>query len=321
MRNLLITSAGKRVSLVKEFIAEYKNINKNAKVFAADAYPKLSSACLVADDCFEVPKINEQNYIETLIAKCKKHQIKLVIPTIDTELLVLAQNKTKFKNENIQVVVSSEEFILKCRDKRKIHRFFEENGVEVAQEYAKNKLEFPIFIKPYDGSRSVDTYLLKSESDLLDYHLKNDKLMFLEYLDHNYYDEYTCDLYYTKRHSLKCVVPRKRIEVRDGEVNKGITKKNELVNYIKQNLSYIKGAEGCITAQFFLNKKNKRIVAIEINPRFGGGFPLAYHAGANFPKWIIEEYLFNKEVPYFDNWEEEVLMLRYDQELIVKTNE
>jgi carbamoyl-phosphate synthase large subunit len=31
-------------------------------------------------------------------------------------------------------------------------------------------------------------------------------------------DEYTCDAYYGKDSELKCVVPRKRIEVRDGEV-------------------------------------------------------------------------------------------------------
>ncbi|MDH3246402.1 MAG: hypothetical protein OEM26_17405, partial [Saprospiraceae bacterium] len=56
---------------------------------------------------------------------------------------------------------------------------------------------------------------------------------------------------------------------------------------------------------------------IEINPRFGGGFPLSYLAGANFPRWILKEYLLDGEIPYYDDWEDKLLMLRYDQEMIV----
>jgi carbamoyl-phosphate synthase large subunit len=66
-----------------------------------------------------------------------------------------------------------------------------------------------------------------------------------------------------------------------------------------------------LTIQFFLNKITRRKVAIEINPRFGGGYPLSY-LGANFPKWIIEEYLLDKKLIYFEDWEDN-LMLRYDE--------
>ena len=145
--------------------------------------------------------------------------------------------------------------------------------------------------------------------------------MFLEYIDHSQNDEFTCDAYYGLDNQLKCVVPRKRIEVRDGEINKGKTEKNELVNYIKEHLNEIEGARGCLTMQFFLNSNTRRIVAIEINPRFGGGYPLAYIAGANFPKWIIEEYFLRKEITYVENWEENVLMLRYDDEIIIRNYE
>ena len=116
-------------------------------------------------------------------------------------------------------------------------------------------------------------------------------------------------------------MPRKRIEVRDGEVNKGKTEKNELVNYIKEHLNEIEGARGCLTMQFFFNRNTRSIVAIEINPRFGGGYPLAYIAGANFPQFIIEEYFMNKEILYIENWEDNLLMLRYDDEIIIRNYE
>ncbi|MDN3643798.1 ATP-grasp domain-containing protein [Lutimonas halocynthiae] len=317
MKNILISSAGRRVSLIRSFIKEANKINKNIKIYAADANPNSSAACLVADAWFRVPLLDSKDYLNILIEECKRYNIGLIIPTIDTELQILADNISKLRENGIDAVISDSSFVKKCRDKRMIHDFFESKGVQVAKEYPKDKLEFPLFIKPSDGSRSVDIYYIETQEDLTDYHFSNDKFMFLEYLDQELYWEYTCDLYYDKKDNLKCVVPRKRIEVRDGEVNKGKTEKNELVPFIKNHLQTIKGARGCLTVQFFFNENLKKIIGIEINPRFGGGYPLSYLAGANFPKWIIEEYLLGNSVKYFDEWEKNLLMLRYDDEILV----
>lgn len=316
--NIIITSAGRRVSLLRAFQKEFKKLVPQGKVFAADADPEASAACHVADGYIKVPLLDQPDYIEKLIELCNANDIKLIIPTIDTELMLLAKNEQLFKRNNIHIVISSEGFIHKCRDKRIIHDFFESKGVARAKEYSKDNFELPLYIKPLDGSRSVDNYIITVKEELRDYHFKNDKLMFLEYLDHNEYEEFTCDLYYDKKNSLKCVVPRKRIEVRDGEVNKGLTLKNELIPYIKNHLNTIEGARGCLTAQFFKHKTNHSIYGIEINPRFGGGFPLSYLAGANFPKWIIQEYLFDQKIiENFDVWESNLLMIRYDDEILV----
>lgn len=316
--NILITSVGRRVSLVKIFQKELKTIYPKGKVFVVDLNPELSAAAHVADGAFKVPHVKDPDYMSNLIKICIDNNITLIIPTIDTELIVLAENERDLLEYGIKPVISSAEFIKKCRDKRKIHDFFSSLNVSIAKEYPKNNYELPLFIKPSDGSRSVDTFKILKQTDLLDYHFNNEKLMFLEYLDHDYFEEYTCDLYYAKDNKLKCIVPRKRIEVRDGEVNKGKTEKNELLEYIKERMHYIEGARGCLTVQFFKHKDNNRIVGIEINPRFGGGFPLSYLAGANYAKWIIDEYLLNKEVSEnFDCWENNLLMLRYDDEILV----
>lgn len=317
MKNILITSAGKRVSLVKAFQKELKEIFPNAKVYAADANPNLAAACIVADGWFKVPRLDNPNYINELLKICQNNSISLIVPTIDTELLILSENGGLLKSNSIKTVISSQKLIKKCRDKRLIHSFFEGKGVEVAKEFPKNELKFPLFIKPSDGSRSVDTFIIENRDDLTEYHFQNEKFMFLEYLNHSEYIEYTCDLYYGIDSNLKCVVPRKRIEVRDGEVNKGKTHNNELVKYIKEKLWTIEGARGCLTIQFFIHQKNRRIVGIEINPRFGGGFPLTYLAGGNYPKWIIKEYFLGEKLSYFEGWEDDLLMLRYDDEILV----
>lgn len=314
--NILITSAGKRVSLLRAF---KKELGADGKVFAADSNPMLSAACAVADNYFKLPKATEKDFFKTkLLETCLANNISLIIPTIDIELKLLASLKDEFRAKGITVVVCSEEFIDKCRDKRAIHEFFSANNIAIAKEFTKNNFTLPLFIKPVDGSRSVDTYIIETKEDLTDYHFKNPKLMFLEYLDHKLYEEFTCDLYYGKDHFLKCIVPRKRIEIRDGEVNKGVTRKNKLIPYIQERLDYIDGAIGCLTAQFFKHKKKNTIYGIEINPRFGGGFPLSYIAGANYPQWIIQEYMKDNEVTQsFDCWEPNLLMMRYDDEIVV----
>jgi carbamoyl-phosphate synthase large subunit len=141
--------------------------------------------------------------------------------------------------------------------------------------------------------------------------------MFLEYLDPKEHIEYTVDLYYDRHSELKCVVPRQRIEVRGGEVSKGVTRKNFLVKYLPEKMNRLEGARGCLTLQVFVNTQSSKVTGIEINPRFGGGYPLSYLAGANFSKWIIDEYFFNKKIDYFDGWEDNLLMLRYDDEVLV----
>ena len=85
------------------------------------------------------------------------------------------------------------------------------------------------------------------------------------------------------------------------------------------NLGHIEGAVGCLTAQFFKHKEDdSKVYAIEINPRFGGGYPLSYLAGANFPKWIIQEYFLKESISdQFDSWEDKLLMIRYDDEILV----
>jgi carbamoyl-phosphate synthase large subunit len=318
MNNILITSAGRRVSLVRFFKIELDKLFPGAKVFSTDMNPEYSSACRVSDGFFKVPKATEPNYIDELLKISIANNVNLILPTIDPELLVLSQNIELFKSHNIDIVLSDFEVIKIFRNKRLTHHFFEKHDIKTALEFDKQNYRLPLYIKPIDGSRSVDNYIISKESDLTEYHFSNEKLMFLEYLDHTKHTEFTIDMYYDKNHNLKCMIPRERIEVRDGEVNKAITKKNPFINELFNKMDHIEGFKGCVTLQVFVNKVTNTIYGIEINPRFGGGFPLSYLAGGNFPKWIIQEYLLNETlIPVCNNWEENLMMLRYDDEVLI----
>lgn len=315
--NILITSAGRRVSLVRSFKYEISRVDLPSKIYTTDAFPYYAPACHVSDKSFKISKINSNDYISNLFDLCIKNGIELIIPTIDTELIKLSNNREYFKRNGIEILVSDKEFIKKCMDKRKTHEFFKSINVVTAEEYSKDNLKFPLFIKPFIGSSSINTFLVKNKDQLSEYYYKNNEFMFLEYLDKKYHTEFTLDLYYDKYSELKCIVPRERIEVRGGEVSKGITRKNLLLDYFYERVRLLNGARGCITFQVFINNQTDNVTGIEINPRFGGGYPLSYSAGANYPKWIIEEYLLNKRIDYFDEWENNLLMLRYDDEILI----
>lgn len=315
--NILITSAGKRVALVKAFKETLCRFFPDSKVYTTDMNPGMAPAAYVSDGCISVPRVTSEDYIGILQEICRKYNIGLVIPTIDTELAILSANKSVFKTLGVQLCVSDYDFIMMCRDKRNTGSFFEKNGIRVPKPIDKYNPRFPMFAKPFDGSLSSNLHYIRTAEDLTPEILADPKLIFMEYIDKSKYQEYTVDMYYGKDHELKMAVPRERIEIRAGEINKGRTVKSFLETYIHQHLAHIDGCIGCICGQFFYDKSCNDVVGIEINPRFGGGYPLSYAAGANYAEFLIREYFLGESISYSSNWTDGMLMLRYDDAIFV----
>lgn len=313
--NVLLLSAGRRVELVQEFKQDLIAIFTEGNVYCTDMYPRLSSACSVADAHFEVPRASAPNYIETILAICLDNQIGLVVPTIDTELELLSRHRNKFESLDIHVLISDLDLVSQCRDKRKTTQLFEKLRIEQPKILDKNSLSFPCFCKPYDGSCSKGALAIFTEAELTPELLADSKNMFMELVPETY-SEYTIDGYYNRQGVLKCLVPRKRLEVRGGEVSKGLTKKNFVYDYLLERANQLPGARGCITFQLFVNEKTQSIKGLEINPRFGGGYPLAYASGAKFPEYAIREFLLDEEINFNSDWEADLLMLRYDAKVL-----
>ena len=316
-KNILITSAGKRVVLVQIFQNTIKDLGISAKVYTTDMKPEMAPACVVSDGSFRVSPCTADCYIEELFKICVDNHIGVIIPTIDTELLVLAQNAEKFRGNGINVAESDEAFVRICRDKRLLPSFFTQLGIAVPKAKDMDHPTFPMFAKPYDGSLSINTHIIRNQDELTKAILEDRKMLFMDYIDQKEYKEFTVDMYYGKDCRVKGIVPRERIEVRTGEINKGITRKNFIVDFLKERMDLLPGVRGCICLQLFCRDSDHDIKGIEINPRFGGGFPLSYYAKANFTEYIIREYLMGEQVEYSDTWLDNTLMLRYDNDIII----
>ena len=300
-----------RVALTKYFKETLNRFFPNAKVFITDMNPEMAPVSYVCDGAFKVSRVTAPEYPAELFRICDENEIGMLIATIDTELLLLSELKAEFDKKGVKVVVSDKSFISLCRDKRNTGKFFESHGIRIPKQVDKHNPIFPLFAKPYDGSLSTNLHYIKSQDELTQEILNDPKLLFMEYIDKTVYKEYTVDMYYGKDNKLKCIVPRERIEIRAGEINKGRTAKNEILTFLKERMDYIEGCVGCICVQLFFHPETKDIVGIEINPRFGGGYPLSYNCGGNFPELLIREYFMGETVEYFDNWKDGMLMLRY----------
>jgi carbamoyl-phosphate synthase large subunit len=319
MNNILITSAGRRVSLLKAFIKASKVFDTKSEVFTTDLNPfEGSPTSHFAHKSFQIGFFNEPNYVDDLLKICLENKVKIVVPTVDTELRLLADAKHKFKTHGIHIIVSDSKLVTTLDDKFKTNDFFNSLGIKTPKILKKDNLHFPVFLKPINGSNSKGIYKAENLKEIRPCDLDSENMMILNYIDNTIYDEYTIDLYYDKNSILKCAVPRIRLKVVGGESNQGITKKNEVLSFVKEKFNFLEGAIGCLTLQLFSNKSNPLdVIGIEINPRFGGGYPFSLNAGANFPEFILREYILNEQIQFFDEWKDNCLNLRYDNEVVI----
>ncbi len=318
--NILLTSVGRRVELLKAFRQSMYRSNITGRIVTADL-KRSAPASFLADTAELAPRIDDPDYVEKLLDICDRHSIDLLIPLIDTELYLLSLYRQKFKDRGVTLLLSSVRTNEICYSKKQTSIFFEQIGVRTPKIYDSTQfqdLTFPLIVKPDTGSSSVGLYYVRDRTEL-DFFSTYVKDAIVQELIQG--DEYTIDILVDFKGNVISIVPRLRLETRAGEVSKGITAKNPaLIAAAKHVVESLPGAFGCITIQCFL-QPNGEIIFIEINPRFGGGYPLSYRAGADFPSWIVQSLTGDNPKVAIDEWEDGLAMLRYDDAIFVKAEE
>jgi carbamoyl-phosphate synthase large subunit len=318
--NILLTCIGRRVALLEAFRKALAELGIKGRVLAADHSP-LAAAFHLADDRVLVPSVGGPTYVDTLVDICRERQIDLVVPLIDWELPALSHAHARFTAVGTRLLLSSARVVEICRDKQKTFEFLKARGFDTPEVFPYPRaLEgpFPLFMKPRYGSSAKDVHFLADRAALEFYHHANVESVIQEYVRG---EEHTVDVYAGLDGKPRVAVPRRRIEVRGGEVSKARTVRHPEI--IRQSLSLVEALAECVgvvTLQCFLLPEGK-IKFIEINPRFGGGVPLAIEAGANFPRWLLEEHLGRPPKIQPDGWQDGLVMLRYDAAVFRRDDE
>jgi carbamoyl-phosphate synthase large subunit len=315
--NILLTSVGRRVELLKAFRESMCRANITGKIITADL-KRNAPASFLADTAEIVPRVDDPDYIDRLLDICDQHQIDLLIPLIDTELTLLSLHEQRFRDLGVTVLISSAAVNDICYGKKKTGLFFQTIGVRTPKIYQLDEVKdqnFPIIIKPNKGSASVGVYQIKNQTELNFFANYVEEPIIQELISG---EEYTIDVLVNFQGKAISIVPRLRLETRAGETSKGTTVKNPaLIAAAKYVVESLPGAIGCVTVQCFLQPDGE-IIFIEINPRFGGGYPLAYRAGADFPLWLFQLCADKNPQVAIDGWEDGLSMLRYDDAIFVK---
>lgn len=316
--NVLITSSGRRGQLLNAF-AEVA-AQRGGKVFTADCSRLAPTAHLSARH-FEVPPIHDDAYVETLVTACRDYNVSLVVPTIDTELRVLSAARPQFSAVGSTVLISDSATIGIAADKRVTNRWLIENAFPTPAQFgdlptaaSDPALPFPVFAKPATGSRSQGAQIIGSRSALKQLDSTIDWLI----EEHVRGTEFTVSTYVARDGHCVAAVPRERIEVRDGEVSKAVTRKSARIQRLASSVvERLPGAWGPLNIQVMLSEDRSTLSILEINARFGGGDPLAWQVGANAPLWAVREAIGEPIEPVAE-WAANVAMLRLDTAVFAK---
>ncbi len=320
---LLFTCAGRRVELISAFIDAARRLGMAPAIHTADHQSATASACL-AEAVHVVPGTQDAAYVPSLLRIVKRERIDMLIPLVDHELYVLAGAIDRFASAGCLALVSSPEVVGVCRDKLAMYRFLQQRGIDTPETWpAEEVLErrrhrFPYFLKPRHGSAGKGNYVLHTREELLSLVPRVPEPIVQEFVPGI---EYTLDVYTGYDGVPRCAVPRQRLEVRGGEVTQARTVRHEgAMQAACRVASALGGCRGVITIQLIVTPQD-RIRIIEVNPRFGGGVPLAIEAGADFPRWLLSEWLGRRPRIRRDHFRDGVTMLRYYQAFFLEDGE
>jgi len=316
---ILLTSAGRRVELLRCFRKSAAQLGVDMEIFAADMDPKMSTACHFATKSFTLPACSDPSYADAVLDICKEHGVSLVVPTIDTELLPFARRANDFARQNVRLNLSEIEAVAMCRDKQHTAKELAACGVPTPRSCALeshriwNAWEGSLIIKPASGSSSLGIHRCRNAAEVTALAPFQPEGCIVQELLRG--DEYTVNCYFDADGRLRCAVPHLRMTVRQGEVYKGRTVRLQPLLEMAKRLEYLPfHFRGAICFQAIVSGAGAWM--FEINARFGGGYPLAHHAGAPFTLWLLEETL-GRETGYRCDWREGVTMLRYDQSVFI----
>ena len=310
--NIIITNVGRR-----GYLADYFKCipGFNGKVYTSDCDRTASGLYGKNDGFFILPKPvdDEERYVKELIRVCEENKIQAVIPVIDPEIYILSKYRDRFKSRGITVVVSDNRVLEICFDKLKMNKFLEKIGVAFPKTFVsveefqsaleKGDIRFPVIIKPILGSGSVDTFFVDDMDKI--HALFKEGMVIQEKLVGTEYGTDTFNSF--DGTPLRCVIKRK-ISMRSGETDKSISVHSEAIQNVLLRVAEKLGHIGNLDCDII--ESDGREYVIDMNPRFGGGYPATHSIGVNLVELLYRLLNGEKVEPEFGNYPIDILVMK-----------
>ena len=304
--NVMLTCAGRRSHCVEFF---KQAVGDHGRVFACDSSAS-APALQKADKAFIVPGIDDEDYIDALLTVCNDHQIGLLVPALEPELLPLAIHRARFLAIGTVPLVSTPEIVATCYDKLATSSFLSNCGLRIPVTFdsldavraalSRGEITFPLVVKPRWGVSSIGMLFPEDEEELdLSYKLTKKQIerSFLAQIsatdsqrsiliqERLLGEEYGMDVINDLSGSYVCTFIKRKIRMRAGQTDQAVTVRDDRLELIGrligENLAHI----GILDCDLFVTGHGCYV--IDINPRGGGGYPFSHIAGANLPAALI----------------------------------
>jgi carbamoyl-phosphate synthase large subunit len=335
----MLTCAGRRNYLVKFF---QEALEGRGLVFAADASAD-APALLQADRSFILPALSDPAYIDTLLSICQQHRVFLLIPLNDLELPLLATQKARFLQVGTLPVISTPQVIYTCADKWAALNFLKSNGFGVPSTYlsladarealAQGDIRFPLVVKPRWGSASIGIEYSKDDEELeLNFRLASMRLPRTRLREKSASasesqrciliqerlcgQEYGLDIVNDLEGHHVCTLVRRKIAMRAGETDRAVAVTNELLEQIGEGIGRKLGHVGILDCDAVITEGNYHL--LDLNPRFGGGYPFSHVAGANLPSALVAWANCEQVDPGWLKIKPNVTAAKYDQLIVAR---
>ena len=324
MNNLLFCSVGRRGRLLRN---AKESLGKTGLIVGTDN-KSTAPALHFCDKQFVVPRITDPSYVDTIINICQQNDIKAITTLIDPEIEVLARNSDRIKAIGVIPLCPEPESAVYCFNKFELYKYLRKNNIrtpltfhnwdEFTQALDKGEISFPVFMKPICGSGSVGAHKVETlQQAEADWNSGDHDYIIQELMTGGDCD---ADVYVdTISHKAVAAFSKRKIETRIGGASKTISFKDpKLFNFIEQICSIFK-FNGPLDMDFFI--KDGEYYLSEINPRFGGAYLHAYGAGVDFFQLIVNNINGIENEVKIGDYDENVLMLMYDDVVITKVSD
>ena len=309
MTTVLFTCAGQRVDIVSEFG------KAGAETLATDC-DRLAPALYHADVHALVPRVRDAAYVPALAELVERHDVRLIVPLTDLDHVLLASCREELAPA--LVLLPDEEVCRRIGDKYLAHQLFEARGLPSPRSWLPAEVpadaRYPVLVKVREGFGSRHIYPARDRAEL-DFFLgytRVDSFVQEGCQGVEFSIDVFCDL------DSRCVnaIPRTMIQSKGGESIKGTTiKDTELIEHGVRVAETI-GIVGPANIQCF-REPDGSLPVTDVNPRFGGAFPLPRAAGSRYPELAIA--LANGEPlePRLGEFREGITMTRFFSHLVL----
>lgn len=322
--NILFCSVGRRCELLKDF---RRTMGASGKIVVTDL-SIYAPAAYFADKFYQVPRIDDPDYIPTILDICRKEEINAVTTCIDPEIMLLAEHRAEFTEIGVEVLAPYEETARICFDKFKMFQYLMSKGIKTVQTYGDlesfiqaeqaGEIAFPVFVKPREGSGSVGARKVSNMAALVEAMEQDPSLIIQEFMGDAV--DMDADIYIdTISHKPVALFSKRKLETKIGGASKTVSFKDQkLVDFVCNALNVFK-FNGPIDMDLWY--RNGEYYLSEVNPRFGGAYLHAYGSGVDFVRLIEKNVAGEENTAQFNNYDNNVVMMMYDSVVIQKIDD